>query len=256
MGLAGFAFLEPRSLDTPLHVNQSPYHRGMLRALLSCGRTLPLAGVLLAGALAAACRDSSPDPETPPPATRAPLEIRALPTLSVTEARAAIEAFQSAGIDPALATRVTIPGECGGPGYPTLEEAVAGADAIVVGRVTSVEFLFDGETRELARLEVEEVIRGNAGQLYVLNIAGGPRGVGGELALTQHQTNPLLLTGDRGLFLLQRMSLTAAFVPQGFSGQFRFGSDRVETVLGNPFASKVEVMGQTEFVRLVRKLAR
>lgn len=215
----------------------------------------PASALLLAVALLfSGCASSAQDAAKP--TSRPTIQIRELPPVGVEESRAAISSFEASGTGPRFARRVTIPGECGGLGYRSLREAVQNADAIVVGRVTSVEFLFDGETQQLAQLQVEEVIRGNPNQAYVLNITGGPREVDGELVLTQHPTNPLVLPGDRGVFLLQRMSLTAAFVPQGYTGQLRLGSGgSIETVLGNPFASEIARSDEKSLLKTIRKLA-
>ncbi len=210
---------------------------------------------ILAAIVVAGCGDTAEAPTAPAP--RPSIEIRELPPLGVEESQAAIRVFAASEVDPRSVRRVTVPGECGGLGFASLSEAVEHADAIVVGRVTAVEFLFDGETRQLAQLDVEEVIRGNPNQRYVLNITGGPREIDGQLSLTQHPTNPLVLPGDRGIFLLQRMSLTAAFVPQGYSGQFRLGiGGAIETVLGNPFASEIAKLDEVSLLKTIRKLAR
>lgn len=211
--------------------------------------------MLLFAAVLLAATGCTGSPETETAATKV-VALQDLPPLSVADARAAIATFEGPNNASWDVPRVTVPGECGGLGYASLDEAVARADAIVIGRVSSVEFIFDGETRQLARLEVEQVIRGKADQLFVLNIAGGPRIADEGLVLTQHPTNPLLVPGDRGLFLLQRMSLTAAYVPQGYSGQFRFStSGRVETVLGNQFADEVRGIDSRSLVKAVEKLS-
>lgn len=223
----------------------------MMRALRIPGLALAAA----AAAVAVACGGSS-EAELPPATSAAKVEVRELPPMGLEESRAAIRAFEAATIDPHAAPRVTIPGECGGIGFESLEASVENADAIVIGRVSTIEFLFDGETQQLVRLEIEQVIRGDPRQLFVLNVSGGPRELDGSLVLTQHATNPLLLPGDRGLFLLQKMSLTAAYVPQGISGQYRFDADGgVTTVAGNPFAASIEKMSADSLVKKVRKLA-
>ena len=182
----------------------------------------------------------------------------ALPPIEAGEARALLQAYAQAGRDPRAMKRLTVLGECGGPGYGSLESAVANAQVIVVGTVVSMEFAYRWpDIQQQVRLRVDEPLKGTTASELAVTITGGPWLLprDGEMVLTQHQTNPLLLPGDRGVFLMHREELTGNLVPQGYSGQHLFRDGVISPVPGSPAGPEVAGITQVEFIRRVKSLA-
>ncbi|MHB8324045.1 MAG: hypothetical protein ACYDHB_06410 [Candidatus Dormibacteria bacterium] len=121
----------------------------------------------------------------------------------------------------------------------TLEQAVASAEYIVVGRATAIKPTpFSGT---LVTLAVTERLKGPSVQEVTIVQPGGlqPTSDWAGVVIASAPQDPLLLPGQEALLFLTRAEESTNFTVQPVTGIYPISGGSVEAALGNPFAPEV-----------------
>lgn len=144
----------------------------------------------------------------------------------------------------------------------TLENAVSAASAVVVGRVTGVDFTCDralGGMVSQVTLRVAASAKGAAAEDSEIRFTqyGGPvmDFATGGVRLAQHDPDPLLLPGDEAvLFLQSEGTAPTGLTAEYFTGQYRLADSVIQPVEGNPFAPEVDGLTRDTFLDTIAAL--
>lgn len=166
-----------------------------------------------------------------------------------------LEEFNAAGRDPRQLTRTElIDGWAVAPA--TLEEAVAAADLVVVGKVAAVSFApHEGGLvpRATVTLDVETAIKGKAGSQVITTQLGGPvvwadEAREGRLVSVDSE---LLLPGDEVLVFLANSG--GAHSPVKAAGIYFLANGSVRPEEHNPFYAEVAGLGTAAWLDKVKE---
>jgi hypothetical protein len=121
----------------------------------------------------------------------------------------------------------------------TLEQAVAGAEYIIVGTARAIKPTpFSGT---LVTLAVTETLKGHAVQEVTIVQPGGlqPTSDWKGVIIASAPQDPLLLPGQEALLFLTRAAGSTNFTVQPVTGIYPISGGSVEAALGIPFAPEV-----------------
>lgn len=140
------------------------------------------------------------------------------------------------------------------PGAPSLDAAMATAEAVVAGTVTRIAF---EPNDTLVTFRVDGVAKGKAPPEVTVVLPGGLRPTSDfqHAFLAVSAAAPILLPGDRAVLFLNHQSGSAAdrFVVPSFTGLYPSANGKLSPIAGNPFAQDVAGMSETQLVTRVRE---
>lgn len=141
------------------------------------------------------------------------------------------------------------------PAASSLDLAVEGAETIVIGYITDVDFevVLDDTAGPAsvwgtAHVSVEGTLKGDQAKEIMVVQSGGPQPnsdlKSGSLAYSE--ATPYLLKGDRALLFLKKDEL--GYYVQGWTGTYLVDKeDKLDAVAGNPFGASVEAQSLSQF---------
>jgi hypothetical protein len=137
----------------------------------------------------------------------------------------------------------------------SLSAAVADADLIVIARAISIEFLPDQTTQ--VHLSVEQSLKGVRASDLSIVLPGGLQPAGpdwAEAVLAESEATPLILPGDYGIFLLQKVG--DRYEVQSHTGEMRLDEDTVSVLRTHPAHDSIDGLPLDEVADLLRALGR
>ncbi|HEX6029992.1 MAG TPA: hypothetical protein VFY90_01090, partial [Tepidiformaceae bacterium] len=175
-----------------------------------------------------------------------------------------LEDFQRSGTDPRRLERVPIDVDYDVPAS-SLQQAISDAEIVVLGRVKSVEFRYEGNgiIVNYLTVDVEQTFKGtrSSGTITVAQL-GGPEqifhGDGSQhTVLAETPGDPLLFEGDEAFLLLVPAQAQGIFQSSGpFVSQYRVDGGQLRAVDGNPFGLTIERQSPAEFEAALSSLSR
>lgn len=138
-------------------------------------------------------------------------------------------------------------------GQSTLAQAVAHADTIVVGQVSTYDFGSWGSSSTIA---VDTMLKGNRATTVTFDVPGGPQPTNISFTaaqLVQSEAAPILLPGDRAVLLFDRAPDGHLYV-QPFTGLYTIQGTLVQALAENPFGSTVNGESLATFIATVVSL--
>jgi hypothetical protein len=135
----------------------------------------------------------------------------------------------------------------------SLSAAVSDADLVVIATAMSITFLPDQTTE--VQLSVEQRLKGAMTGNLLIVLPGGLQPAGPDwtnAVLAESDATPLLLPGDRGIFLLQRVG--NRYHVQSHTGEMRISGGRVSVLDTNPARTSVDGLPLDEVADLLRSM--
>jgi hypothetical protein len=238
-----------------------------MRAALAALLLLPACGTTAAPASMTPACDLSQVPTAPP----TPIVVKGAPIPAsstdpdriiadaVARNDAALAAFRASGCDPRALKQVAL-SHVDGPGPSTLDDAVARADAIVVGRVASIGPLdvFSPGGRlpvSTARVDVSRTLKGAPRRSLDVKQLGGialqPEGL-----VLGHMGAELILPGDEVVLLLEQRA--GAFWAVYPLGAVRLRGSAVDPTVTTPYeesGAAMRAMTRPQFLARIEELS-
>ncbi len=137
------------------------------------------------------------------------------------------------------------------PPAPTLADATARADVIVLGTVRSIRpTAFDGS---YSTLDIKQAIKGSPVTTLIVHQGGGLRPTPDwkGMFIADAPDAPLLLPGDRVVVFLQQRGEGNVDI-QAFSGLYHVESGSTVSAKGNPFATQIDGKSESGLISAIQ----